>query len=92
MKSHPPENKVMKRVTLYAIGGTALFYISVGCIGYAAFGNDVPGNVLAGFYQPFWLVDIANLSVIVHLIAAYQVSPLSLCGICVAFREFLMFG
>ncbi|KAG8633462.1 hypothetical protein MANES_18G107300v8 [Manihot esculenta] len=73
LKSHPPENKVMKRVTLYAIGGTALFYISVGCIGYAAFGNDVPGNVLAGFYQPFWLVDIANLSVIVHLIAAYQV-------------------
>ncbi|KAF2297302.1 hypothetical protein GH714_020973 [Hevea brasiliensis] len=73
LKSLPPENKVMKRVTSYAIGGTALFYISVGCMGYAAFGNDIPGNVLAGFYQPFWLVDIANLSVIIHLIGAYQV-------------------
>ncbi|KAJ9145921.1 hypothetical protein P3X46_028248 [Hevea brasiliensis] len=73
LKPHPPENKVMKRATFYAIGGTTLFYISLGCMGYAAFGNDIPGNILAGFYEPFWLVDIANLSVAIHLIGAYQV-------------------
>lgn len=76
LKSPPPENKVMKKVTLYAIGATTLFYISLGCMGYAAYGNDVPGNVLAGFYNLFWLVDIANLAVIIHLIGAYQVSLL----------------
>ncbi|KAJ0085360.1 hypothetical protein Patl1_07896 [Pistacia atlantica] len=73
LKSPPPENKVMKKVTLYAIGATTLFYISLGCMGYVAYGNDVPGNVLAGFYNIFWLVDIANLAVIIHLIGAYQV-------------------
>uniref|UniRef100_A0A6N2MNG8 Amino acid transporter transmembrane domain-containing protein n=1 Tax=Salix viminalis TaxID=40686 RepID=A0A6N2MNG8_SALVM len=73
LKSHPPENKVMKRASLYVVAGTALFYISLGCMGYAAFGNDVPGNVLSGFYEPFWLVDIANIAVIIHLIGAYQV-------------------
>ncbi|XP_048227148.1 amino acid permease 1 isoform X1 [Ricinus communis] len=73
LKPHPPENKVMKKVTMYAIGGTTLFYLSLGCLGYAAFGNDIPGNILAGFYEPFWLVDIANLSVVIHLVGAYQV-------------------
>ncbi|KAL9379729.1 hypothetical protein Peur_028211 [Populus x canadensis] len=73
LKSVPPENKVMKRVSLFVVVGTAFFYISLGCIGYAAFGNDVPGNILSGFYEPFWLVDMANIAVIIHLIGAYQV-------------------
>ncbi|KAI9383576.1 hypothetical protein POPTR_013G103500v4 [Populus trichocarpa] len=73
LKSPQAENKAMKRVTLYAIGGTALFYTSLGCMGYAAFGADVPGNYLTGFYKPLWLVDIANLAVIIHLIVGYQV-------------------
>ncbi|KAI5567484.1 hypothetical protein BDE02_13G093200 [Populus trichocarpa] len=73
IQSPQAENKVMKRVTLYAIGGTALFYTSLGCMGYAAFGADVPGNYLTGFYKPLWLVDIANLAVIIHLIVGYQV-------------------
>ncbi|CAK7344763.1 unnamed protein product [Dovyalis caffra] len=73
LKSPPAENKAMKRVTLYAIGGTALFYTSLGCMGYVAFGADVPGNFLTGFYKPLWLVDIANLAVIIHLIVGYQV-------------------
>lgn len=73
MKSPPSENKVMKRVSLYAIGGTAVFYISLGCMGYAAYGNNVPGNILSGVYDLFWLVEIANLAVIIHLIGAYQV-------------------
>ncbi|CAL9043471.1 unnamed protein product [Musa banksii] len=73
LKSPPPENQTMKRATFYGIGITTVFYVSLGCIGYAAFGNDAPGNVLTGFQEPFWLVDIANIAVLIHLIGAYQV-------------------
>ncbi|KAG0484078.1 hypothetical protein HPP92_012162 [Vanilla planifolia] len=73
IKSPPPENQTMKRASLYGIGVTTIFYVSIGCVGYAAFGNHAPGNVLTGFYEPFWLVDIANVAVIMHLIGAFQV-------------------
>ncbi|XP_073013179.1 amino acid permease 6-like [Typha latifolia] len=75
LKSPPPENKTMKKATFYGLGLTTVFYLLLSCIGYAAFGNDAPGNILTGFgfYEPFWLVDIANICVIVHLIGAYQV-------------------
>lgn len=43
----------------------AFFYISIGCIGYAAFGDSVPGNLLVGFgfFNPYWLVTLANIFV-----------------------------
>lgn len=65
----------MKKATFYGLGLTTIFYLLLGCIGYAAFGNSAPGNILTGFgfYEPFWLVDMANICVIVHLIGAYQV-------------------
>lgn len=47
-------------------------------MGYAAYGIEAPGNILTGFYNVLWLVDIANIAVIIHLIGAYQVSSLSL--------------
>ncbi|WOK94611.1 amino acid permease 6-like [Canna indica] len=75
LKPHPPEKVVMKRAAMYGIGVTTIFYLSLGCAGYAAFGNDAPGNILTGFgfYEPFWLVDIGNMCIILHLIGAYQV-------------------
>jgi len=73
----PPESKTMRKVTKWALGGTTLFYITLGCTGYAAFGNDVPGNVLTGDYNQFWIVDIGNIAVIIHLITAYQVCVFS---------------
>ncbi|KAJ0972137.1 hypothetical protein J5N97_020096 [Dioscorea zingiberensis] len=73
LRSPPPENETMKRASRYSIGTITLFYASLGCAGYATLGNDVPGNILTGFYEPSWLIDIANLSVLVHLIGAYQV-------------------
>ncbi|OAY78435.1 Amino acid permease 8 [Ananas comosus] len=75
IKSPPPENKTMKKATFYGLVLTTIFYLLLGCIGYAAFGNDAPGNVLTGFgfYEPFWLVDIGNICVIIHFIGAYQV-------------------
>ncbi|XP_054798135.1 amino acid permease 6-like [Prosopis cineraria] len=75
LKSSPPENRVMKRASLIGIMTTTLFYVLCGCLGYAAFGNDAPGNFLTGFgfYEPFWLIDFANVCIAVHLIGAYQV-------------------
>lgn len=80
MKAPPSENVTMKRASFYGISVTTIFYVSLGCIGYAAFGNAAPGNVLTGFDEPFWLVDVANIAVVVHLVGAYQVR--SLLGSC----------
>ncbi|CAI9260965.1 unnamed protein product [Lactuca saligna] len=75
LKSYPPENKMMKRASLVGVMTTTMFYMLCGCLGYAAFGNDAPGNFLTGFgfYEPFWLIDFANICIAVHLIGAYQV-------------------
>jgi len=75
LKSPPAENKTMKKATLMGVSVTTLFYTLSGVFGYAAFGNSAPGNLLTGFgfYNPFWLVDLANACVVVHLVGAYQV-------------------
>ncbi|XP_015059567.1 amino acid permease 6-like [Solanum pennellii] len=75
LRSPPPENKAMKRASLVGVFTTTLFYVLCGTIGYAAFGNNAPGNFLTGFgfYEPFWLIDFANVCIAIHLIGAYQV-------------------
>ncbi|XP_076887956.1 putative amino acid permease 7 [Bidens hawaiensis] len=74
LKSTPPENKVMKKATVVAILVTTFFYLGCGCFGYAAFGDNTPGNLLTGFgfYEPYWLIDFANACIILHLIGGYQ--------------------
>ncbi|OWM90111.1 hypothetical protein CDL15_Pgr006432 [Punica granatum] len=75
IKSPPSEAKTMKKATLISVAVTTLFYMLCGCFGYAAFGDMSPGNLLTGFgfYNPFWLVDIANAAIVIHLVGAYQV-------------------
>ncbi|KAL1214197.1 Amino acid permease 8 [Cardamine amara subsp. amara] len=75
LRSSPPENKVMKQATLAGVSTTTVFYMLCGCIGYAAFGNNAPGDFLTdfGFFEPFWLVDFANACIALHLIGAFQV-------------------
>ncbi|XP_051124601.1 amino acid permease 6-like [Andrographis paniculata] len=75
LKSPPPENQVMKRASLAGVSTTTLFYLLCGTIGYAAFGNNAPGNFLTGFgfYEPYWLIDVANICIAIHLVGAYQV-------------------
>ncbi|XP_057863795.2 amino acid permease 3 [Cryptomeria japonica] len=75
VKSPPAENKTMRKASTIGVTVTTLFYMSVGCAGYAAFGKHAPGNLLTGFgfYNPFWLVDIANICIVIHLVGAYQV-------------------
>jgi amino acid permease len=76
LKSSPPENQVMKKATSIGVSTTTIFYMLCGVLGYAAFGNEAPGNFLTGFgfYDPFWLIDIGNVCIAIHLIGAYQVS------------------
>ncbi|KAI5401036.1 Amino acid permease 6, variant 3 [Lathyrus oleraceus] len=64
----------MKKSNIVGISITTFFYSLCGLLGYAAFGNNAPGNFLTGFgfYEPFWLIDIANIFITVHLVGAYQ--------------------
>ncbi|KAL8482221.1 hypothetical protein ACS0TY_028394 [Phlomoides rotata] len=75
VKSPPAEHKTMKKATLLSVAVTTVFYMLCGCFGYAAFGDLSPGNLLTGFgfYNPYWLLDIANAAIVIHLIGAYQV-------------------
>ncbi|XP_076882555.1 putative amino acid permease 7 [Bidens hawaiensis] len=75
LKSPPSERRTMKKASRSAIVITTLFYLCCGSFGYAAFGNNTPGNLLTGFgfYEPYWLVDLANVCVVLHLVGGYQV-------------------
>lgn len=45
-------------------------------LGCRRFGNEqVPGNLLTGFgfFEPYWLVVMANLAIVIHLFGGYQV-------------------
>ena len=75
MKSSETEIKEMKRANMAGVLITTALYLSCACFGYAAFGNNAPGNMLTGFgfYEPFWLIDLANIFIVLHLLGAYQV-------------------
>ncbi|CAI9088132.1 OLC1v1022378C1 [Oldenlandia corymbosa var. corymbosa] len=75
LKSPPSESKTMKKSSSASIIITTFFYLCCGCFGYAAFGDQTPGNLLTGFgfYEPYWLLDFANACVILHLVGSYQV-------------------
>ena len=44
----PGENAKMKKATGLGIATTTFFYAAIGFIGYAAFGNSAPGNLISG--------------------------------------------
>ncbi|XP_058780706.1 amino acid permease 1-like [Vicia villosa] len=75
LKSSPPENKTMKKANALALFIMTIFFILNGCAGYAAFGSNTPGNILmsSGFRKPFWLLELANVFIVVHLVGAFQV-------------------
>ncbi|XVE50946.1 hypothetical protein DITRI_Ditri01bG0203700 [Diplodiscus trichospermus] len=75
LRSPPPENKTMKKASVISIFITTFFYLCCGCFGYAAFGNNTPGNLLTGFgfYEPYWLIDFANVCIVLHLVGGYQI-------------------
>ena len=78
LKSTPSENKTMKKANTIGLSTMTVIFLLCGASGYTAFGSDTPGNLLvgsvsSGFNDPFWLVDLANVFIVVHLVGAYQV-------------------
>lgn len=75
LKSPPSENQTMKKASTIAVVVTTFLNLSCGGFGYAAFGDETPGNLLTGFgsYGPRWLIDFANACIVLHLIGGYQV-------------------
>ena len=74
IRSPPAESETMSKAAFIGVGVTTLFYMLCGCFGYAAVGDSSPGNLLSGFgfYNPYWLLDIANAAIVIHLVGAYQ--------------------
>lgn len=49
LKSPPPENRTMRKANWLSMMIVTAFFMLCGCLGYAAFGQNAPGNLLAGF-------------------------------------------
>ncbi|KAK7351509.1 hypothetical protein VNO77_11025 [Canavalia gladiata] len=75
LKSYPPEYKQMRKANVLGIITMTILFLLCGGLGYAAFGDHTPGNILTGFgfYEPFWLVSLGNVCILIHMIGAYQV-------------------
>ncbi|KAI8029194.1 Lysine histidine transporter 1 [Camellia lanceoleosa] len=51
----------------------ALCYFPVALIGYWIFGNNVQDNILISLEKPTWLIAMANMFVVIHVIGSYQI-------------------
>ncbi|KAG9130000.1 hypothetical protein Leryth_007112 [Lithospermum erythrorhizon] len=51
----------------------AVCYFPVAIAGYWAFGNIVEDNILMSLEKPEWIIALANIFVVVHVIGSYQV-------------------
>lgn len=68
-----PSKKPMWRGVVIAYIVVALCYFPVALIGYYTFGNKVEDNILISLEKPEWLIIMANMFVVVHVIGSYQV-------------------
>ncbi|CAK8570209.1 unnamed protein product [Lathyrus sativus] len=73
LRSPPSESKQMKKANLTGLSTMTIIFLLCSCLGYAAFGDKTPGNIFGGFYEPFWLVAIGDICIIIHMVGAYQV-------------------
>ncbi|KAG6474343.1 hypothetical protein ZIOFF_068269 [Zingiber officinale] len=68
-----PSKKPMWKGVIVAYIVVALCYFPVAFVGYWAFGNDVEDNILISLNRPRWLIAMANMMVVVHVIGSYQI-------------------
>lgn len=73
-----PSKGPMWRGVIVAYIVVALCYLPVAFIGYWIFGNSVADNILMSLDRPVWLIAMANMFVVVHVIGSYQVNLHSL--------------
>ncbi|KAK7261329.1 hypothetical protein RIF29_27638 [Crotalaria pallida] len=70
--SERPSKAPMWRGVIIAYIIVALCYFPVAIIGYWMFGNMVGENILISLEKPKWLIAMANMFVVVHVIGGYQ--------------------
>jgi hypothetical protein len=63
----------MQKTIAASYSSTGLFYGCISCLGYAALGSTVPGDVLVGFSISKEVELVANIAVLLHMVAAVQV-------------------
>ncbi|KAI5443412.1 lysine histidine transporter 1 [Lathyrus oleraceus] len=68
-----PSKVAMWRGVIVAYILVAFCYWPVAIIGYWVFGNQVKDNVLISLEKPAWMIAMANLFVVFHVIGSYQV-------------------
>jgi amino acid permease len=68
-----PSKKPMLKGAVVAYAIVAACYFPVSLVGYWAFGNQVDDNVLISLRKPKWLIALANMMVVVHVVGSYQV-------------------
>ncbi|GMH25704.1 hypothetical protein Nepgr_027547 [Nepenthes gracilis] len=68
-----PSKVPMWRGVIVAYIVVALCYFPVSLVGYRVFGKDVQDNILLSLENPAWLIAMANMFVVVHVIGSYQI-------------------
>ncbi|KAL1553323.1 Lysine histidine transporter 1 [Salvia divinorum] len=68
-----PSKKPMWKGAVVSYVVVALCYFPVAIIGYWKFGNEVDENILITLHRPRWLIAMANMFVVIHLIGGYQI-------------------
>ncbi|MED6157869.1 Lysine histidine transporter 1 [Stylosanthes scabra] len=68
-----PSKIAMWRGVVVAYIVVALCYFPVAFIGYWMFGNAVQDDILVSLEKPAWLIAMANMFVVIHVIGSYQV-------------------
>ncbi|GFZ19110.1 lysine histidine transporter 1 [Actinidia rufa] len=68
-----PSKGPMWRGVIVAYIVVALCYFPVALIGYWIFGNKVEDNILMSLEKPTWLIAMANMFVVIHVIGSYQI-------------------
>ncbi|KAL2559919.1 Lysine histidine transporter 1 [Forsythia ovata] len=68
-----PSKGPMWKGVIFAYIIVAICYLPVAFVGYYIFGNSVDDNILLSLEKPNWLVAMANMFVVVHVIGSYQV-------------------
>ncbi|CAN8291261.1 unnamed protein product [Cochlearia groenlandica] len=68
-----PSKVPMWRGVVVAYIVVAICYFPVAFLGYWIFGNAVDDNILITLEKPVWLIAMANLFVVIHVIGSYQI-------------------
>ncbi|XP_028070176.1 lysine histidine transporter 1-like, partial [Camellia sinensis] len=68
-----PSKGPMWRGVIVAYIVVALCYFPVSLIGYWVFGNKVDDDILITLEKPAWLIAMANLFVVIHVIGSYHI-------------------